>query len=225
MCELGVFPIFSREQERSFKSGKRLWSIQNGVFPFTVAEFWARWTVYSFRLFSEEEAVSFTQLFLTRKIWPTNRSLFMKNKFESNCLQKFDANSTGRRRLISSNRVASFVIIPCKKRKWQQTFLAINLASQQKTTKLYFSSQVRRQFKLLMVPFKPLCCCLRSDKLVNCHVWKFWENLFLTFLAVWSVDQIILFKGFLSDFVEVTSCVEITSCVYTKTIILFNLNE
>ena len=31
-------------------------------------------------------------------------------------------------------------------------FLAINLASQQKTTKLHFSSQVRKQFKLLTVP-------------------------------------------------------------------------
>ena len=50
------------------------------------------------------------------------------------------------------------------------TTLAINLASQQKTTKLYFSSQVRKQFKLLTVPFKPLRCCLQSDKLVNCHV-------------------------------------------------------
>ena len=49
-------------------------------------------------------------------------------------------------------------------------FLAINLASQQKTTKLHFSSQVRKQFKLLAVPFKPLRCCLRNDKLVNCHV-------------------------------------------------------
>ena len=49
-------------------------------------------------------------------------------------------------------------------------FLAINLASQQKTTKLFFSSQVRKQFKLLAVPFKPLRCCLRNDKLVNCHV-------------------------------------------------------
>ena len=49
-------------------------------------------------------------------------------------------------------------------------FLAINLASQQKTTKLHFSSQVRKQFKLLSVPFKPLRCCLRNDKLVNCHV-------------------------------------------------------
>ena len=44
-------------------------------------------------------------------------------------------------------------------RTTQQTFLAINLASQQKTTKLYFSSQVRKQFKVLTVPFKPLCCC------------------------------------------------------------------
>ena len=56
------------------------------------------------------------------------------------------------------------------RRTTQQTFSAINLASQQKTTKFYFSSQVRKQFKLLTVPFKPLHCCLRSDKLVNCHV-------------------------------------------------------
>ena len=36
--------------------------------------------------------------------------------------------------------------------------------------KLFFSSQVKKQFKLLAVPFKSLRCCLRSDKLVNCHV-------------------------------------------------------
>ena len=36
--------------------------------------------------------------------------------------------------------------------------------------KAHFSSQVRKQFKLLTVSFKPLRCCLRSDKLVNCHV-------------------------------------------------------
>ena len=46
----------------------------------------------------------------------------------------------------------------------------INLASQQKTTKLYFSSQVKKQFKLLEVLFKPLHCCLQNDKLVNCNV-------------------------------------------------------
>ena len=49
-------------------------------------------------------------------------------------------------------------------------FLAINLASQQKTTKLHFSSQVRKQFKLLTVPLSHYAVFLRSDKLVNCHV-------------------------------------------------------
>ena len=88
-----------------------------------------------------------------------------------------------------------------------------------KTTKLYFSSQVKKQFKLLAVPFKPLRCCFRNDKLVNCHVWKFCKDLFLNLRVIWSVNQIVLFNGFLSDFVE------ITSCVYTKTIILFNLGE
>ena len=104
-------------------------------------------------------------------------------------------------------------------RKTQQTFLAINLASQQKKTKPYFSSQVRKQFKLLTVPFKPLRCCLRSDKLVNCHVWKFSKDLFLNLRVIWSVNQFVRFNGFLSDFAE------ITSCVCTKTIILFNLGK
>ena len=66
-------------------------------------------------------------------------------------------------------------------RSTQQTFSAINLASQQKTTKLFFSSQVRKQFKLLAVPFKSLRCCFRSDRLVNCHVWKFYKDLFWNF--------------------------------------------
>ena len=57
------------------------------------------------------------------------------------------------------------------RRTTQQTFSAIILASQQKTTKLFYSSPVRKQlFKLLAVPFKSLRCCLCSDKLVNCHV-------------------------------------------------------
>ena len=54
-------------------------------------------------------------------------------------------------------------------RTTEQTLLAINLASQQKRTKLYISSQIKKQFKLLTVPFNPLRCCLRSDKLVNCQ--------------------------------------------------------
>ena len=35
----------------------------------------------------------------------------------------------------------------------EQTFLAINLANQQKTKKVHFSSEVRKQFKLLTVYF------------------------------------------------------------------------
>ena len=88
------------------------------------------------------------------------------------------------------------------RRTTQQTFSAINLASQQKTTELFFSPQVRKQFKLLAFPFKSLRCCLRSDKLVNCHVWKFCKDLFLNFrvsIADLSVYQIVLFNGFLSD--------------------------
>ena len=54
------------------------------------------------------------------------------------------------------------------RRTTQQTLLAINLASQQKTTKLYFSSQVGKQFKLLTVPFTLLRCCWRSGEVVKC---------------------------------------------------------
>ena len=88
------------------------------------------------------------------------------------------------------------------RRTTQQTFAAINLASKQKTIKLSFlSSQLRKQFKLLTVHYA-LRCCLQSDKLVNCHVWKFYKDLFLNFRVIWSVNQIVLFNGFLSDFVE-----------------------
>ena len=44
-------------------------------------------------------------------------------------------------------------------------------------------------------------------------------DLFIKLRVISSFNQIVLFNGFLSDFVE------ITSCVYTKTIILFNLGE
>ena len=99
------------------------------------------------------------------------------------------------------------------RRTTQQTFSAINLASQQKTTKLLFASEIRKQFKLLAV------VCLQSDKIVNYYVWKFYKGLFLNFRVSSWPNQIVLFNGFLSDFAE------ITSCVYTKTIILFNLGE
>ena len=166
-----------------------------------------------------EEAVSWTQRFLTRKFWLKNRSLFMTNKFKRKCLHKFYVSRKQEKEWY--RKTTSYLEQPSRHfcQHFKQTLLAINLASQQKTTKLYFSSRVRKQFKLLTVPFKPLRCCLRSDKLVNCHVWKFCKDLFLNLRVIWPINRIVLFNGFLSDFVE------ITSCVYTKTIILFNLGE
>ena len=72
--------------------------------------------------------------------------------------------------LPRATKPAILVSTSCEWGMTQQALSAINLASQQKKTKLYFSSHVRKQFKLLSVPFKPLRCCLRNDKLVNRHV-------------------------------------------------------
>ena len=173
-------------------------------FPFTVVFFiYSSWVLCSMDCLQlpfirVEEAVSWTQRFLRRKIWPKNRSLFMTNKFESKCLQKFYVSSKHEKECYM--KTTSYLEEPnrhfCQhfmRRTTQQTFSAINLASQQKTTKLFFSSQVRKQFKLLAVPFKSLRCCLRSDKLVNCHVWKFCKDLFLNFRVTWFVNQILLF--------------------------------
>ena len=122
--------------------------------------------------------------FPNKKHLAQRRNLFMTNKFESKCLQKFYVSSKYEKECY--RKTTSYLEQPSRhfcqhfmRRTTQQTFLAINLASQQKTTKLFFSSQVRKQFKLLAVPFKSLRCCLRSDKLVNCHVWKFYKDLFL----------------------------------------------
>ena len=132
---------------------------------------------------SWEDAVSWTQpggdsAFPNKKNLAQKWILFMKNKFESKCLQKFYVSSKHEKECYM--KTTSHLEEPnrhfCQhfmRRTTQQTFSARNLASQKKTTKLFFSSQVRKQFKLLAVPFKSLRCCLRSDKLVNCHVWKF----------------------------------------------------
>ena len=116
-----------------------------------------------------EEKVSWTLRFLKRKIWPKNWSLFMTNKFESKCLQKF-WECYVRKTMSYLEQPSRHFYQHFTRRTTQKTFLGI---------KLYFSAQARKQFKLLTVPFKPLRCCLRSDKLVNCHVWKFYKDLFL----------------------------------------------
>ena len=207
---------FFLRQEKTWKDSKRRFSI------------YCSWVLFSMDCLQlpfirVEETVSWTQRFLTRKLWPKNRSIFMTTKCESKCLQKFYVPSKQEKECY--RKTTSYLEQPSRhfcqhfvRRTTWQTFLIINLASQQKTTKLYFSSQIRKQFKLSTVPFKPLRWCLRSDKLVNYRVWKFCKDLFLNFRVIWSVNQIILCNGFLSDFVE------ITSCVYSKTI-LWNRGE
>ena len=162
--------------------------------------------------------------FPNKKIWPKNWSLFMTNKFESKCLQKVYVSSKWEKEWY--RKTTSYLEQPSRhfcqhfmRRTTQQSLLAINLASQQKTTKLYFSSQVSKQFKLLTVSFKPLRCCLRSDKLLNCHVWKFYKDIFLNFRVILSVNQIILFNGF---FLMVSCLILLRSlCVYIQKQLFF----
>ena len=82
-CELGVFPIFFRE--RSFKSRqyprvdffygkKRLQRIQNGVFPFTVAEFCALWIGYSSRNSRRRDC-------FVNSAFPNKKNLAQKSKY------------------------------------------------------------------------------------------------------------------------------------------------
>ena len=49
-------------------------------------------------------------------------------------------------------------------------FFGYKLGALTENSKTLLFSQVRKQFKLLTVPIKPLRGCLRSDKLVKCHV-------------------------------------------------------
>ena len=88
-----------------------------------------------------EEAVSWTHRFLTRKIWPRNRSWFMTNKSETECLQKFYVSSKWEKECL---RKTSYLEQPSRhfcqhfmRSTTRQTLLIINLASQQKTTRLF----------------------------------------------------------------------------------------
>ena len=114
-----------------------------------------------------EEAVSWTQRFLRRKFWLKNRSLFMTNKFKRKCLQKFYVSSKQEKEWY--RKTTSYLEQPSRhfcqhfmRRTTQQTLLAINLVRQQKTTKLYFSSQGRKQFKL----FYAVVC-----EVINLYAW------------------------------------------------------
>ena len=98
--------------------------------------------------------------FPNKKNLAQRRSLFMTNKFESECFQKFYVSS--KHEYECYMKTTSYLEEPnhLMRRTTQQTFSAINLASQPKSTKLFFSSQVRKQFKLLAVHLShyPVVC-------------------------------------------------------------------
>ena len=114
MCELGFFPV-------SVKNAYDLRRIQNGALQFTIiAEFCARWIVYKLPFIRVEEAVSWTQRFLTRKIWPKNEVYLWQTNLKANVCRNSTfqvntrKNATWRRRLTSRNRIAIFVSTSCE---------------------------------------------------------------------------------------------------------------
>ena len=148
MCELGFFPICLEKDlikvdkilgltffqaRKDFEGFKRvLWSMDCLQLSFIRLE-------KPFRELSVSQQEKF--------------SLYMAYKFESKCLQKFYVSSKQEKQCYM--KTTSYLEEPNRhfyqhfmRRTTQQTFSATNLASQQKTTKLFFSSQVRKQFKL-----------------------------------------------------------------------------
>ena len=75
------------------KGNKKLGRIQNGVSPFTAAEFCARWIMLTTPIYSRRRSHFVNSAFPNKKTWPKNLSLFLTNKFESKCLQKLYVSS------------------------------------------------------------------------------------------------------------------------------------
>ena len=197
MCELGFFSHYLRERSFKKRQNPRVdFSRARKVFEgFKTAFFHLLLLgfvvdgLFTTPVYSPRRGRFVNSAFPNKKNWAQKRSLFMTNKFESKCLQKLYVSSKHEKECYM--KTTSYLEEPnrhfCQhfmRRTTQQTFSAINWASQPKRTKLFFSSQGRKQFKLLAVSFKSLRCCLRSDKLLNCHVWKFCKDLFLNFCDI-----------------------------------------
>ena len=129
MCEVSVFPIFLESdllevdkileltflrQEKTWKDSKRHFSINCS---------WVLCSMDCLQLpfIRVEEAVSWTQRFLTRKIWPKNEVYLWQTNLKANVCRNSTfqvnrkKNATGRR-LTSSNRAAIFVSTSCEER-------------------------------------------------------------------------------------------------------------
>ena len=110
---------------------------------------WVLWSMDCLQLmdcfvYSPRRGRFVNSAFPNKKNLAQQRSLFMTNKFESKCLQKFHVSSKHEKECYM--KTTFYLEEPnrhfCQhfmRRTTQETFSAINLASQQKTTKLFFS--------------------------------------------------------------------------------------
>ena len=133
----------------------------------------------------------------------------MTNKFESKCLQKFYVSSKLEKECY--RKTTCYLEQPschfCQhfmRRTTQQTAFGHKLGESTENNKalLFFSDKATIQSRYSFH---------WSHYAVVCEM--------INFRVIWSVNEIVLFNGFLSDFVE------ITSCAYTNTTILFNLGS
>ena len=120
---------FFLRQEKTWKDSKRR-------FPLTVAEIFAWWIVY-IPIYSRRRGRFVNSLFPNKKIWPKNGSLFVTNKFESKCLQRFYVwmNECYRKTTSYLEQLSCHFCQHFIRRTTQQTLLALNLASQEKKKK------------------------------------------------------------------------------------------
>ena len=152
MCELGCFHFL---RERSFKSRqnprvdifparKDLEGFKAAFFHLLLLSFVVD-GLFTTPVCSPRRGRFVNSSFPNEKNLAQKRSLFMTNKFESQCLQKFYVSSKHEKECYM--KTTSYLEEPnrhfCEhfmRRTTQQTFSAINWASQQKTSKLFLSS-------------------------------------------------------------------------------------
>ena len=146
MCELGFFPIFLEKDLLKVDKilGLTFFQARKDFEGFKTAFF--HLLLLSFVVDGRGRFVN--SAFPNKKHLAQQRSLFMTNKFESKCLQKFYVSSEHEKECY--RKTTSYLEQPSRhfcqhfmRRTTQQTLSATNLVSQQKTTELYFSSQVR----------------------------------------------------------------------------------
>ena len=130
MCELGFSPIFFRERSFKRRQNPRFTFLRqektskDSKQRFSIYCCWVLWSMNCLQLLfiRLEEAVSWTQRFLTRKIWPKNEVYLWQTNLKANVCRNSTfqvnrkKNATGRRRLTSSNRAAIFVSTSCEER-------------------------------------------------------------------------------------------------------------